>query len=106
MPRALQVWRAATVPSNMLEHVENLKEAALDKSRPGARSLVPEQGEEAYARGLSEAERFRRLAPPPQCWLFFGAAGANFIHNTLTTVRNVRTYLHLGVRCVQVEHSS
>ena len=64
MPRALQVWRPATVPSNMLEHVENLKEAALDKSRPGARSLVPEQGEEAYARGLSEAERFRRLAPP------------------------------------------
>ena len=54
--------RAAPVPFNMLEHVENLKEAALHKSPPGARSLVPEPGDEAYARALSEAERFRRLA--------------------------------------------
>ena len=54
--------RAATVPFNMLEHVENPKEAALHKSPPGARSLVPEPGGEAYARASSEAERFRRLA--------------------------------------------
>ena len=54
--------RAASVPRSMLEHVETLKEAALHKSPPGARSLAPEPIEEAYARASSEAERFRQLA--------------------------------------------